>query len=88
MLLRVSKIYSVEPVSWVDCKYYMIINVREVNLISIVLVVDDDEHHFGILSAQESTEAIYGAENIVKRVFESYPSINETLDGCFDHAGL
>ena len=41
----------------------------------------------GILNDLETTEVIYGAENIVKRTLESYSSYHNKLDGCFDHTG-
>jgi hypothetical protein len=58
-----------------------------INYISIIITRNEDESPLGILTTPETTEVIYGAENIVNRTLEAYPSYNKTLDGCFDHIG-
>jgi hypothetical protein len=39
------------------------------------------------LSAPETTEVIYGADNIISKTLQGLPELKKSLDGCYDSAG-
>jgi hypothetical protein len=39
------------------------------------------------LSAPETTEVIYGVDNIIDKTLKGLPELKKSLDGCYDSAG-
>jgi hypothetical protein len=40
-----------------------------------------------VLNAPETTEAIYGADNIIHKTLEALSEVKSCLDGCYDSTG-